>query len=195
MFFGVGLWWVVPTSKIHGTPFGSQSIVWTLVRHTVSRCLTFTALPTRSCGQNGPTLGLSQLKQVNTCGFPQFPLSGQCGLCFGHCFSGPLPLRSHYNPPCFRMSLVYRLHSEIDQIHLSIEAQCGTACSPTGDCHNLQQQTSMLHAFWTRLWMRTELPSNNSRHDLCTWTFYTCIGILLNEIHWGLCNHVILGKW
>ena len=28
-----------------------------------------------------------------------------------------------------------RLHSEIDQIHLSIEAQCGTACLPIGDCH------------------------------------------------------------
>ncbi len=27
---------------------------------------------------------------------------------------------------CFRESLVLRLHSEIDQIHLSIEAQCGT---------------------------------------------------------------------
>ncbi len=29
----------------------------------------------------------------------------------------------------------YWLHSEIDHIHLSIEAQCGTACLPTGDCH------------------------------------------------------------
>ena len=27
------------------------------------------------------------------------------------------------------------LYSEIDQIHLSIEAQCGTACLPMGDCH------------------------------------------------------------
>ncbi len=27
---------------------------------------------------------------------------------------------------CFQESLVFRLHSEIDQIHLSIEAQCGT---------------------------------------------------------------------
>ena len=26
-------------------------------------------------------------------------------------------------------------HSEIDQIHLSIEAQCDTACLPMGDCH------------------------------------------------------------
>ncbi len=35
---------------------------------------------------------------------------GQYGLCFGFFFSGPLPLRSHYNSPplgvCFRESLV-----------------------------------------------------------------------------------------
>ncbi len=37
---------------------------------------------------------------------------------------------------CFRESLVFRLHSEIDQIHLSIEAQCGTAYLPIGDCHS-----------------------------------------------------------
>ncbi len=35
----------------------------------------------------------------------------------------------------FWESLVIRLHSEIDQIHLSIEAQCGTARLPLGDCH------------------------------------------------------------
>ena len=35
----------------------------------------------------------------------------------------------------FRESLVIKLHSEIDQIHLSIEAQCGTACLPLDDCH------------------------------------------------------------
>ncbi len=29
-----------------------------------------------------------------------------------------------------------RLYSEIDQIHLSTEAQCGTACLPLGDCHS-----------------------------------------------------------
>ncbi len=28
-----------------GTPLGFQSIVWTFVRHTVSRCLIFPALP------------------------------------------------------------------------------------------------------------------------------------------------------
>ena len=36
---------------------------------------------------------------------------------------------------CFWESLVFRLYSVIDQIHLSIEAQYGTACLPMGDCH------------------------------------------------------------
>ncbi len=31
---------------------------------------------------------------------------------------------------------VIRLYSEIHQIHLSIEGQCGTACWPLGDCHS-----------------------------------------------------------
>ena len=35
----------------------------------------------------------------------------------------------------FRESLVIKLHSEIDQIHLSSEAQCVTARLPLGDCH------------------------------------------------------------
>ncbi len=49
------------------------------------------------------------------------------------------PLRSLINgPPIgirFRESLGIRLHSEIDQIHLSIEAQCVTTLLPLGDCH------------------------------------------------------------
>ncbi len=56
-------------------------------------------------------------------------------LCIGHysfpgdggTFSGLLPLRSLINGPsigvCFRESLVVRLHSEIDRIHLSSQAQ------------------------------------------------------------------------
>ncbi len=59
------------------------------------------------------------------------------GMCFGCCFSGPLPLRSLTNgPPIgvrFWESLVVRLHSEIDQIHLGIEAQCVTTLLPLGD--------------------------------------------------------------
>ena len=61
------------------------------------------------------------------------------GLCFGYCFSGPLPPRSLANgPPIgvrFQESLVIRLHSEIHQIHLGIEAQSVTTLLPLGDCH------------------------------------------------------------
>ncbi len=107
-----------------GTPLGFQSIVWTFVRHTVSRCLIVPALP--------------EMAKV-TIGFLQFLPTGQHGLCFGYLFSGPPTLHSLiHGPPFgvrFQESLVIRLYSEIDQIHLSIEAQCGTACSPLGDCH------------------------------------------------------------
>ncbi len=71
----------------------------------------------------------------------QFLPTGLHGLCFGCCFSGLLPLRSLANgPPIgvrFWESLVGRLHSEIDQIHLSIEAQCVTTLLSLGDCHTL----------------------------------------------------------
>ncbi len=87
---------------------------------------------------------LSIKSKVNTLGFLQFLPSGQHGLCFGYLFSGPFPLRSHIGSPpfgvCFRESLVFRLYSEIDQIHLSIEAQCGTAYLPMGDCHRSHDQ-------------------------------------------------------
>ncbi len=50
------------------------------------------------------------------------------GLCFGFCFAGPLPLRSLLHGPLPRVhfgeSLIVRLYSEIDHIHLSSEAQC-----------------------------------------------------------------------
>ncbi len=69
---------------------------------------------------------------------PYYLPTGLHGLCFGCCFSGPLPLRSLINGPsigvCFRESLVIRLHTEIDQIHLGIEALF--TLLPLGDCHN-----------------------------------------------------------
>ncbi len=56
--------------------------------------------------------------------------TGVHGLCFGYCFSGPLPLRSLILGPLSRVhfgeSLVVRLYSEIDHTYLSIEAQCVT---------------------------------------------------------------------
>ncbi len=81
--------------------------------------------------------------------------TGQHGLCFGYCFSGPLPLRSLINgPPIgvrFQESLVIRLYSEIRQIHLSIEAQCDIILLPLGDCHTIPEShgTSVTHAYWS----------------------------------------------
>ncbi len=117
---------------------GFQSIVWTFVRHTVSRCLIF---PAR--------------QKVNTLGFLQFITSGQYGLCLGYFFSGPLPLRSHFNSPPFgvyfqeslvsidytqrstRSTLALKLsvHGVALPVYLWVWPWCGTARLPMGDCH------------------------------------------------------------
>ncbi len=44
----------------------------------------------------------------------------------------------------FCQSVVVRLHSEIDQIHLSIEAQCVTTLLPLGDCHTQKESVSTM---------------------------------------------------
>ncbi len=123
-----GLYHFIFTIDRVGVPIGSQTIIWTFVRHTVSRCLIFPA----------PKVMWSGLD--HKIGSFQFLPTGLHGLCFGCSFSGPLPLRSLINgPPIgvhFRESLVVRLHSEIDQSHLSIEVQCVTTLLPLGDCHN-----------------------------------------------------------
>ncbi len=111
-----------------GIPFGFQAIIWTFVRHTVSRCLTFPA-------PKVTWLGLDQSQALlHIIGSFQFLPTGLHGLCFGCCFSGPLPLRSLINGPpigvLFRKFPVIRLHSEIDQIHLGIEAWCVTTLLP-----------------------------------------------------------------
>ncbi len=66
--------------------------------------------------------------------------TGLHGLCFGFCFAAPLPLRSLLHGPLSRVhfgeSLVVRLYSEIDHMHLSSEAQCVSHHLPQVDCHN-----------------------------------------------------------
>ncbi len=58
--------------------------------------------------------------------------------CF--CFASPLPLRSLLHGPLlivhFGESLVVRLYSEIDHIHLISEAQCVSHLYPQVDCHS-----------------------------------------------------------
>ncbi len=105
-----------------GIPLGSQPIKFSLARHSVSRCLWFPAI-----GSRGHFWTF------------QFLPTGLHGLCFGFCFAGPLPLRSLTHGPLFRVrfgeSLVFRLYSEIEHIHLSCEAQCVSHLLPPGDCH------------------------------------------------------------
>ncbi len=71
---------------------------------------------------------------------PYLRVNMGCALAIFFFFSGPLPLRSYIGQSTFRglfpgVPSLNRLYSEIDQIHLSIEAQCGTAYLPMGDCH------------------------------------------------------------
>ncbi len=134
----------MPPNKSHGS---SWDTIWVPADH-VNLCQTHCKqVPDFSRAQGhvvrfGPITAIiySSKSKVNTIGFLQFLPTGLHGLCFGYCFSGPLPLRSLINcPPIgvrFRESLVIRLHSEIDQIHLSIEAQCVTTLLPLGDCHS-----------------------------------------------------------
>ncbi len=104
MFFGKGLWWVMPTIKIHWIrlkhPWGFQLIVWTFVRNTVSRCLT-----SSSCLRVNMGCAFVVLFPVRSLYVPR----KRGHLLWGH----------------FWESLVFRLHSNIGQIYLSIEAQCG----------------------------------------------------------------------
>ncbi len=88
--------------------------------------------PKRSYGPLPDTLCPGACIKIGTC---QFLLAGLHGLCFGYCFSGLLPLRSLTNGPLFRVRFRESLYSEIDHIHLSIEAQCVIALLPLGDCH------------------------------------------------------------
>ncbi len=93
-------------------PFGSQPIRSALARHS----------------------GV----QVPVVSFHILP-TGLHGLCFAFCFAGPLPLRFLSHGPLSRVhfgeSLVIRLYSEIDHIHLSSEAQCVSHHLPQLDCH------------------------------------------------------------
>ncbi len=66
------------------------------------------------------------LNMLTHVAFLQFLPSGQYGLCFGYCFSGPIPLRSNKEQVTFSGPFlgVFYITLEIGQNHLSIEAQC-----------------------------------------------------------------------
>ncbi len=105
----------------HVTLLAGTTGTWTPV------CLWFP--PNGSRGHFGP---------INIGTFHILP-TGIHGLCFGSYFSGLLPQRSLQHGPLSRVhfgeSLVVRLYSEIDQIHLSSEAHCVSHHLPQVDCH------------------------------------------------------------
>ncbi len=110
------LWWTIYHFAFYlvnfGMPYGSHMIRPALARHT------------------GFQVPVVPAKVITWSFFGTFHIqpTGIHGLCFGSCFSGPLPLRSLLHGPLSRVhfgeSLVVRLYSEIDHIHLSSEAQC-----------------------------------------------------------------------
>ncbi len=110
----------MPRNKSHGSCWNT---IWVPVDHAILCQTHRNQVPDFSRAQ-GHVVRIGP--KVSTIGFLQFLPTCLHGLCFGYCFSGPLPLRSLINgPPIgvrFRESLVIRLHSEIDRIHLGIEA-------------------------------------------------------------------------
>ena len=90
-----------------------------------------------SLGQSQPLLIKS--KSIQVASSNSLP-TGRYGLCFGYCFSGLFPLRSHFNSPpfmvCFRESLVL-----IDYTQKSTRSTLALKLSvapPMGDCHKLR---------------------------------------------------------
>ncbi len=83
--------------------------------------------------------------------------TGIHALCFGSFVSGPLPLRSMLHGPLSRVhfgeSLIIRWYSEIDQIHLSSEAQYVSHHLPPVDCHKEPRCTFVKTTLcWKQLW-------------------------------------------
>ncbi len=111
-----------------GIPFGSHPIKSALARHTGVRG----AFGSRQSDHviifdQILVFIISNYMPINIGTFHILP-TGIHGLCFGSYVSGPLPQRSLLHGPLSRVhfgeSLVIRLYSEIDHIHLSSEAQC-----------------------------------------------------------------------
>ncbi len=130
MFCGRDLWWTIPLHIFHCSCWDT---LWIPNDH-MDLCQTPCVQVPVFSRHWGHVVNLDQSQALF-----QFLPTGLHGLCFGYCFSSPLPLRSLTNGPLFRVrfgeSLVVRLYSEIGHIHLSIEAQCVTTLLPLGDCH------------------------------------------------------------
>ncbi len=129
MFCGKGLWWVIPTNKIH--PIGLKHHLgfnrsYGPYGHTVSRCLIFPALPEVKT-QSTHVASFSSYLRVN--------MGCALAIVFQVRSLNVPNITGYPTWSLFPGVPSFRLHSEINQIHLSIEAQCGTASLPMGDCH------------------------------------------------------------
>ncbi len=121
--FGKGLWWVMRT--IGFTAFG-----WNTIKGFNRSCV-----PLSDTLQAGAWLfpryrkwpdhvgRFWPIESAVTRSFPPVPAFGSIWVVLWLLFP---QRRGYLLGVCFLESLVFRLHSEIDQIHLSIEAQCGT---------------------------------------------------------------------
>ncbi len=128
IFFGKGLWWVVPTIKINRIGLKHH---WGFNQLCGPLSDTLKEVPDFSRPSESDQVMWA--KRVNTRGFPQVPTFGSIWVVLWLSFFRSAPSTFELQQVtlrgvCFRESLVYRLYSEIDQIDLSIEAQCGTAC-------------------------------------------------------------------
>ncbi len=127
------LWWAIPFRYYlvnFGIPLGSHTIKPALARHTgvqvpvvPAKAITWSFLTNHKARSAWALIGTFHIQPT-----------GIHGLCFGSCFSGPLPLRSLLHGPLsmvhFGESLVVRLYSEIHHTYLSIEAQCVSIITP-----------------------------------------------------------------
>ena len=115
------------------TPFGFQPIIWTFVRHTVSRCLIFPLLP---------EVARVTWSKLTNHRLPPVPyLRVNMGYALAIVFSGPLPLRSYYNSPpgvCFRESLVLIDYTQkLTRSTLALKLSVAPTYLPMGDCHTV----------------------------------------------------------
>ncbi len=154
MTCGSDLWWAIPFCLLLGQ-------FWDITRIPHDQA---SPSQTHGCpGVSGSRQSDHVIMPINI-GTYHIQPKGVHGLCFGYCFSGPLPLRSLILGPLSRVhfgeSLVVSLYSEIDHTYLSIEAQCvshhyprwtATSCS----CHiigsmaeHLRQQTCVDSALY-----------------------------------------------
>ena len=151
MFCGQCLWWAMPPNKNHGSAWNT---IW-VSTDRMNLCQThykqvpdFSRAPESGQGHM-VRLDQSQASEINSQynWLSPVPAFGSTWVVLLLLFFRSAPSTFPNKRVHFRESLVIRFYSEIDQIHLSNEAQCVIACLPLGDCHN----TLKMHACHVRI--------------------------------------------